>query len=94
MPEKDITFLSYLWGLLSLPLGWLWARQTSTIKLAVETKNELSDYKEKRAASVYTKPETDQKIIDKIEPIHTSITNIEKNIDILIQNSSNRREGD
>ena len=84
MPEKDISTWQYLWGVLSIPLAWLWTRQNSQRDDVKEIKENLSAHEIDNAKNTFNKSEVAAIVDRSTKPIVASVERIEKSVDKLI----------
>ena len=85
--------LQFLWGLLLLPLGWLWARINGNQDAIAATNKELEQHKLHLANNHFDKTEVKDIIRGTVKPIEDSVKRIEDSVNKLIDREMNARRG-
>lgn len=97
--------LQFIWGVLVLPLGWLWARinrhqdaleaaRGEAMKAAAEVQADLERHKLHLAHRHFDKDEVKDIIRGTVKPIEESVSRIEASVNRLIDREMNGRRGD
>lgn len=94
----DLSVAQFVWGVLVVPIGWLWLRANEDRKGAERSiaalSKELNDHKLYVAQNHFAKDEVRDIVEGTIKPVRESVNRIETSLNTLISMQMQRRKGD